>query len=84
MIAEELKPCPFCGGKPTLTKWPGKCGDSNTWSLGCLACGIETNQVSNEEKAQIITIWNRRCQRLTEIILKVGAKHPYLLWLRTS
>jgi len=52
---EELKKCPFCGGKAMLIRareWYGY------YSVGCSKCGIETNL--HDTPAEAIAAWNRR------------------------
>lgn len=58
---EELKTCPFCGGKGSLQnhKFIG-CAD--TYGVVCLDCGAETKQFyKNKEKA--IKTWNYRAEK---------------------
>ena len=50
-VEEELKPCPFCGGKPV---WQS--ADRN-W-IKCLVCGIDTLIMDSTEEA--ISLWNKR------------------------
>lgn len=51
---EELKPCPFCGGK-------AKCFTVNsaTWVF-CTDCSAETRAYDTREEA--IAAWNRRAE----------------------
>lgn len=53
MTASELKPCPFCGGKP----WIHHNDAIDNWTIGCNAC-----QVSHWWHTQIECIekWNTR------------------------
>lgn len=49
---EELKPCPFCGGKADI------CETSSTWSfVSCYECSAE---IRGDTKAEAIEAWNRR------------------------
>ena len=54
IMAEKLKPCPFCGGEVDLFK--GVDGSWSTWIIEC-DCGIEMRFLSKEEA---IEVWNRR------------------------
>ena len=61
----ELKPCPFCGGKAEIHD----CGEFDNESLNilyngesgahCTQCNIATLPYPNEQEA--IEAWNRRC-----------------------
>jgi len=51
IIMEELKPCPFCGGKAVILK-------ENMYSVRCNSCFIGTDFCFTEQEA--ITAWNRR------------------------
>ena len=54
----ELKPCPFCGGKPYI----GRCFGSsqrNRYSVKC-RCGVLTQFFDRRYKA--IEAWNRRAE----------------------
>ncbi len=51
---EELKPCPFCGGKAVMRTSASKvCA----WAK-CTACGAESSVFSDHESAA--EAWNRR------------------------
>lgn len=59
---EELKPCPFCGGKP-VTDFErdtahGLIGDIISWSIYCTECYAEL--FSNESSEDVVEKWNRR------------------------
>lgn len=55
MENEELKPCPFCGGKANIEG-----GKSPYWVywIKCYECRVETEAYDFEEDA--IAVWNRR------------------------
>lgn len=54
-MSEELKPCPFCGGKPKLEKfrWTGI-----EYSIICTECGCRTFESNNYNA--VIKAWNTR------------------------
>lgn len=52
---EELKNCPFCGGRAILESW-GEKGILNT--MKCHKCGISTPFYSSKEA--LIAFWNTR------------------------
>lgn len=51
---EELKPCPFCGCQPRMTKDP----NDGEYRVKCWFCGATSRYVTKEEDAA--KIWNRR------------------------
>jgi len=57
----DLKPCPFCGGRPRVfshnNEWIGR-----TWHIECLDdnCGCGTCHHDSAEIAA--TVWNRRIE----------------------
>ena len=53
---DELKPCPFCGGRASLDVMPHK---GSEWAAAeCTACGASTDVYKNAESA--IESWNTR------------------------
>ncbi len=63
---EELKPCPFCGGKAQKNSYPL---DYPNWNTGarvyCLSCGAEIEVLGNintvkEDQEKVVKLWNRR------------------------
>ena len=56
---EELKSCPFCGGKPTYDT------DGSGWWVICMSCGVHTARTytSGEKGKGLVTEqWNRRTE----------------------
>lgn len=52
---EELKSCPFCGGKAKLSKF----NDANPdYFVCCEKCGSSTR--AHEDSKEAIKVWNRR------------------------
>ncbi len=51
-MGEELKRCPFCGGRAVIAK------EMSLFSVGCMLCGANVGATINKETA--IKAWNRR------------------------
>lgn len=62
MADVELKPCPFCGGEPTLRIFKGKDGWRDRFAVLCRydegGCGAESGLFHYE--AEAVEMWNRR------------------------
>ena len=62
---EELKPCPFCGGK-NLQKWSGMDNEDkrSTYRLSCLSCGASGPYYDESRDVfgldEVIKAWNTR------------------------
>lgn len=59
----DLKPCPFCGGKPELHDWQYWAGPMSRvrvlrYGVLCTSCGVMFPADSTKEDA--IKLWNRR------------------------
>ena len=54
----DLKPCPFCGGKPHMHH-----GGAGNYYVSCLECKV-TSDDGTEERAT--RIWNRRAETREE------------------
>ena len=58
----ELKPCPFCGGEPTIVVRKGKDGWRDRYSILCDyehgGCGAESGWYHYESEA--VEAWNKR------------------------
>lgn len=65
----EMKPCPFCGGKPCIQKCFGR--NRKSYSVQC-SCGILTRYQDRQYKAT--ELWNRRCESQQEIDFDYGAE----------
>ena len=50
----ELKPCPFCGGKPIIDD----CGD-HRYFVRCTKCSINQDKLF-AQKCDAVRVWNRR------------------------
>lgn len=48
----DLKPCPFCGGKPRLLS-----AGAGNWWVNCEACKVSTNDVGRD---RAVELWNDR------------------------
>ena len=59
MMAEKLKPCPFCGGESTIvvSKYLG----DTFYKPVCVVCGAEINYQFETRKC-CIKAWNRRVE----------------------
>ena len=61
-MCEELKPCPFCGGKAEI-KWDELREDKISLSgffIQCSSCGARTDLYRRSEKQELIDYWNYR------------------------
>lgn len=56
----ELKPCPFCGGKPRVQEHR-YVGYASTFGVVCLDCCCETRPFFDTEE-EAIKAWNRRVE----------------------
>lgn len=54
-MTEELKPCPFCGGKATVWKEDAVWFDI-TW-IGCEECEVQLREYADKRGSKK---WNRR------------------------
>jgi Lar family restriction alleviation protein len=61
MMATELKPCPFCGGKPFVSARLPYFGETLTVAVVCEDCNAASKHKVNEEDA--IEAWNRRVEK---------------------
>lgn len=52
----ELKPCPFCGGKPVLLKH----NDEDYYKVFCECCGARQWTFANRTDRDAIRNWNTR------------------------
>ena len=65
MEAPELKPCPFCGGKPNLSKSYNEHDEGAYFSYRCKSCGASTRELYARETCpvfygQVRDVWNDR------------------------
>ena len=56
MSNTELKPCPFCGGKPVLLKH----NDEDYYKVFCECCGARQWTFANRTDRDAIRNWNTR------------------------
>lgn len=56
-MTEELKPCPFCGGKASVWKEDAVWFDI-TW-IGCEECGVQLRKYADNRG---IKKWNKRVE----------------------
>jgi Lar family restriction alleviation protein len=57
-MSEELKPCPFCGGKPRI--------DPTFGDVICDGCGLIMEGKEGDSKADVLIAWNRRVEPRAE------------------
>ena len=57
-MSDELKPCPFCGGKAKLKTY----GDRDVFWAECPKCYVKMPMVWEQEKA--IRAWNTRVEKV--------------------
>ena len=56
-VEEQLKPCPFCGGKPKVIIEEDFAGDQLYYHVWCRECGIQLWAAS---RSVLLKKWNRR------------------------
>lgn len=57
-IADELKPCPFCGpGNSFVELYKNEYGK---WIIGCGVCGSHSGTSSKNVKEDVVKAWNTR------------------------
>lgn len=54
----ELKPCPFCGDKPTVKMHKNRYSD--WWIVSCPKCHITQTGNAHEFRFEAVEAWNRR------------------------
>lgn len=63
-VEYTLKPCPFCGGEPTIRIFRGKDGWRDRFAVLCRydegGCGAESGLYHYE--AEAVEMWNRRAE----------------------
>ncbi len=58
-MSEELKPCPFCGGKAEASSGPG----TTFCSVHCFDCGVAMDAIKPAHYLpRVIAAWNRRTE----------------------
>lgn len=60
-MSEELKPCPFCGGKAELYEDHYQYTDHSAW-IRCTNCFIHTQTLFG--KNEVIQQWNTRVEKV--------------------
>ena len=55
-MADNLKPCPFCGRKPIIGYWKSRV--KRSWIIECKECLLTMGECY--DKAQLIKWWNAR------------------------
>lgn len=62
-MANELKPCPFCGSHNVLLRhydpYDGYQGDCGVWEAWCAICDAN---IERRQKEESIEAWNRRVE----------------------
>ena len=62
---EELKPCPFCGGKAVLKKVATGIGQDGYWyyvRCASINCTVHVSTCSRPTEKEAVEIWNRRVE----------------------
>ena len=55
---KELKNCPFCDGRPTMTI--NSSLEGATSKLICIDCGMSTPWAEEHARGKLVKMWNRR------------------------
>ncbi len=72
-MSEELKPCPFCGGKAELRRY----GDSAYYYIECTQCEVGAYFYNTDNDA--IAAWNMRTEAENNTRLIAAAPKMYEL-----
>lgn len=65
-MTEELKPCPFCGGKAKIVNI-GDCDGSDFYMIVCTKCTTSTSfGFKSRTKLDVIKAWNRRTKKVNK------------------
>lgn len=59
-MTDELKPCPFCGGKAYTHQKDPYPYSYVQWSVGCMPCGVVMSRHVMKDKATATEQWNTR------------------------
>lgn len=61
---DELKPCPFCGGKNIevyyFDPWDGYQGNCGSYIANCTRCGVK---MQRRTALKVAEAWNRRADQ---------------------
>ena len=60
-MSKELKPCPFCGEKATISKRYHDAVKQEVYYVYCIKCGMQSGWSETEEKLR--KTWNRRVNK---------------------
>lgn len=62
--AEDIAPCPFCGGAAKATPWPAVAGDVDEpyWTVSCEGCPVSA-MTCGDDRAEAVAAWNHRTTR---------------------
>lgn len=58
-MTNKLKPCPFCGKRPQIYKFP-KFPKGASWAIQCEYSGMIVSTRHMQSKKEAIEAWNRR------------------------
>lgn len=77
-LADELKPCPFCGGKDVDEAGPSL--GCSRWRIVCDDCGAEgpphgTEQSTEYHPSEAISAWNTRASEARDVLREVLGAH---------
>lgn len=61
-MTEDLKPCPFCGGKAVLQHPGTRMGRPSACMVGCIKCRAEcrASGLQTHSEPSAVAAWNRR------------------------
>ena len=79
MGSTELKPCPFCGGKPVLLKH----NDEDYYKVFCEWCGARQWTFANRTDKDAIRNWNTR-KPMDNIVAELESRKELLNMAKIS
>lgn len=75
---EELKPCPFCGGRAEIYSINFNLAKGIYYGIGCVTCFIKIYECPTAEEA--FDLWNIRVSPWISVKDRLPEEDNYVLW----